>query len=104
MLVEHRRTRNYREAASILADLRDAIGGGEGSRIAGRHATSLAKMFPALNVLKSSLRKRGLLDSWACIVWLQLRNPVGYFVRVCLNSFQENRAEYVQGKTTIAKC
>ena len=54
--------RQYREAASILADLRDAIGGEEGSKIARKHAAHLAKKYPTLNLLKSSLRKKKLLD------------------------------------------
>lgn len=61
-LVEERGTDNYREAASILADLRDALGGEQGSKIARTHAAHLAKKYPTLNVLKSSLRKCGLFD------------------------------------------
>ena len=61
-LVEERGTDNYREAASILADLRDAVGGEEGCKIASKHAAHLAKKYPTLNVLKSSLRKKQLLD------------------------------------------
>lgn len=61
-LVEQRGTDNYREAASILADLREAIGGDEGGKIARKHAAHLAKKYPTLNVLKSSLRKKELLD------------------------------------------
>jgi len=61
-LVEQRGTDNYREAASILADLRDAVGGHEGHTIARKHAAQLAKKYPTLNVLKSSLRKQQLLN------------------------------------------
>ncbi|XZE19630.1 hypothetical protein SH449x_004956 [Pirellulaceae bacterium SH449] len=61
-LVEERGTPNYREAASILADLRDAVGGEQGNQIARRHAAHLAMKYPTLNVLKSSLRKKELLD------------------------------------------
>lgn len=61
-LVEQRGTDNYREAASILADLREAIGGDEGGKIAKKHAAHLAKKYPTLNALKSSLRKKELLD------------------------------------------
>ena len=61
-LVEERGTDNYREAASILADLRDAVGGEQGNKIVRKHAAHLAKSFPTLGVLKSSLRKCGLLD------------------------------------------
>jgi hypothetical protein len=61
-LVEERGTDNYREAARILADLRDAIGGAEGEKIARKHAAHLTKKHPTLNILKSSLRKCGLID------------------------------------------
>jgi hypothetical protein len=61
-LVEKRGTDNYREAASILADLHDALGGNEGSKIAHTHAAHLVRKHPTLNVLKSSLRKKQLLD------------------------------------------
>jgi hypothetical protein len=61
-LVEERGTDNYREAASILADLRDAVGGEQGNKIARKHAAHLAQKYPTLNVLKSSLRKKQLLD------------------------------------------
>ena len=61
-LVGERGTDNYREAASILADLRDAVGGEQGNNIARKHAAHLAQKYPTLNVLKSSLRKKQLLD------------------------------------------
>ena len=62
-LADARGTDNYKAAADILADLREAIGGEEGDKIARRHAAHLAKKYPTLNQLKSSLRKRGLLES-----------------------------------------
>ena len=61
-LVDARGSDNYREAAGILADLRDAVGGDEGSRIAHNHAARLAKKHPTLSLLKSFLRKSNLLD------------------------------------------
>jgi uncharacterized Zn finger protein len=61
-LVEKRGTDNYREAASILADLRDALEGEQGNQIARKHAAHLAQKYPTLNLLKSSLRKEQLLD------------------------------------------
>ena len=61
-LVKERSTESYREAAEILADLRDALGGEMGDKIARKHAAHLAKEYPTLNVLKSSLRKKQLLD------------------------------------------
>ena len=61
-LVDAGGTSNYKAAAEILGDLRDAIGGDAGYKIARRHAAHLAKKHPTLNHLKSSLRKRGLLE------------------------------------------
>ncbi len=55
-------THNYKAAAEVLHDLREAVGGDEGNKIARRHAAHLAKKHPTLNHLKSSLRKRGLLE------------------------------------------
>jgi hypothetical protein len=55
-------TANYEAAAEILADLREAVGGDEGEKITRKHAAHLAKKHPTLNRLKSSLRKRGLLE------------------------------------------
>lgn len=61
-LVGARGTQNYEAAAEILADLREAVGGDEGEQIVRKHAAHLAKKRPTLNRLKSSLRKRGLLE------------------------------------------
>ena len=61
-LVDARGTQNYQAAAEILADLREAVGGDEGAQIARRHAAHLAKQHPTLTRLKSSLRKRKLLE------------------------------------------
>lgn len=60
-LVDERGTANYKAAAEILAELREAIGGGEGKRMTRKHAARLVKQHPTLGHLKSSLRKRGLL-------------------------------------------
>jgi len=60
-LVDAGGTDNYKAAAEILHDLREAVGGDEGDKMARRHAANLAKKHPTLNHLKSSLRKRGLL-------------------------------------------
>ena len=40
----------------------EAVGGDEGDKITRRHAAHLARKHPTLNHLKSSLRKRGLLE------------------------------------------
>ena len=61
-LVDARGTANYTTAAEILADLREAVGGDEGETITRNHAAYLAKQHPTLTHLKSSLRKRGLLE------------------------------------------
>jgi len=61
-LVDARGTHNYETAAEILYDLREAVGGDKGDKITRRHAAHLAKKHPTLNHLKSSLRKRGLLE------------------------------------------
>ncbi|MGB7345190.1 MAG: hypothetical protein WBD20_13330 [Pirellulaceae bacterium] len=55
-------TVNYKAAAKILADLREAVGGEKGKKLAHVCAQKIAKAHPTLNMLKSSLRKRGLLD------------------------------------------
>ncbi|MEQ8788223.1 MAG: hypothetical protein RIC55_18080 [Pirellulaceae bacterium] len=54
-------THNYKAAAELLADLREAVGGDKGDQLARRCAAKLAKKHPTLNHLKNSLRKRGLL-------------------------------------------
>lgn len=61
-LVDARGTVNYKAAAEILADLREAVGGAEGEKITRKHAAHLTKKYPTLTRLKSSLRKRGLLE------------------------------------------
>lgn len=59
-LVEARGTDNYEAAADILADVREAIGGDEGEKVARKHAAHLGRKHPTLNCMKSALRKRGL--------------------------------------------
>ena len=61
-LVDARGLQNYQDAAEILFDLREAIGDDNGDKLVRQHATHLTKKHPTLNRLKSSLRKRGLLD------------------------------------------
>jgi hypothetical protein len=61
-LVDAGGTSNYKAAAEILHDLREAVGGEEGDKMARRYSANLAKTHPTLNHLKSSLRKRGLLE------------------------------------------
>ncbi len=61
-LADARGTDNYKAAADVLADLREAIGGDEGRTITDKQAAHLARKYPTLNQLKSSLRKRGFLS------------------------------------------
>lgn len=61
-LADARGIDNYKMAAELLFDLREAVGGEKGEKIAKAHAAHLAKKHPTLSQLKSSLRKRGLLD------------------------------------------
>jgi len=61
-LAKARGTVNYKAAADILFDLREAIGNEKGDKIARQHAAHLAKKHPTLKHLKSSLRKRGLVE------------------------------------------
>lgn len=61
-LVEQRGTDNYEAAAELLAELGEALAEEDGPRIVRKHAAHLAKQHPTLTRMKSSLRKRGLLD------------------------------------------
>lgn len=61
-LVDARGTTNYKAAADLLADLREAIGGEKGETIARAHAAHLMKEHPTLTHLKGSFRKRGMLS------------------------------------------
>ena len=60
-LVAARGTTNYKKAAEILDEMRQAIGGEKGEEITRRHAAHLVKKHPTLTHLKGSLRKRNLL-------------------------------------------
>ena len=53
---------HYEEAAQILSDLRDAVGGPEGEKIARKHAAHLKKKHPTLKMLTGALRRKGLLS------------------------------------------
>ncbi|MCA9012751.1 MAG: hypothetical protein KDB01_23525, partial [Planctomycetaceae bacterium] len=61
-MADSRGTDNYKAAADILADLREAIGGEEGDKLARRASMQLVNKYPTLNLLKAALRRRGLLD------------------------------------------
>jgi len=53
---------HYVEAAQMLSDLREAIGGSEGDRFARKHAVHLRKQHPTLKILIGALRREGLLS------------------------------------------
>jgi hypothetical protein len=59
-LIESRSTDNYFKAAKLLAELRDAVGGEEGSRIADQTAKKIAKKYPTLSYVKRAFREEGL--------------------------------------------
>lgn len=61
-LVAARGVENYETAAEILNELREALGTEDGGEITRKHAAHLAKKYPTLNRMKSSLMKRGLLE------------------------------------------
>ena len=61
-LVAARGTDNYEAAAEILDELGEAIANQDGEQIVRKHAVHLAKKHPTLNRMKSSLRKRRLLE------------------------------------------
>ncbi|TWT74819.1 hypothetical protein [Allorhodopirellula solitaria] len=59
-MVETRSTANYVEAAKLLAELRDALPGENGTRLADRAAMRLAKKYPTLSYLKRAFKTEGL--------------------------------------------
>ncbi|MGB7345141.1 MAG: hypothetical protein WBD20_13085 [Pirellulaceae bacterium] len=59
-LIQSRSTQNYIKAAKLLAELRDAIGGDEGSRMADQAAKKIAKKYPTLSYAKRAFKDEGL--------------------------------------------
>ncbi|TWU02923.1 hypothetical protein [Stieleria varia] len=59
-LIQSRSTDNYFKAARLLAELRDAVGGEEGSRIADQAAKKIAKKYPTLSYVKRAFKEEGL--------------------------------------------
>lgn len=53
---------HYDQAAQILSDIREAIGGEEGDKISRKHAAHLKKKHPTLKMLIGPLRRKGLLS------------------------------------------
>lgn len=60
-LVSLRGRESYYEAAEIVADVREAVGGEKGREMASTFAAELVKNNPTLSVLKSAMRKKGLV-------------------------------------------
>jgi hypothetical protein len=59
-LIQSRSTENYAKAAKMLAELRDAVGGDEGSRMADQAAREIAKRYPTLSYAKRAFKEQGL--------------------------------------------
>jgi hypothetical protein len=59
-LIQTRSTQNYTKAAQMLAELREAVGGDEGSRIADQAAKKIAKKYPTLSYAKRAFKEEGL--------------------------------------------
>ncbi|QDT62517.1 hypothetical protein SV7mr_50650 [Stieleria bergensis] len=59
-LIQTRSTQNYTKAAQVLAELREAVGGDEGSRIADQAAKKIAKKYPTLSYAKRAFKEEGL--------------------------------------------
>jgi hypothetical protein len=60
-LVKQRSTKAYRQIATLLADLREALAGNEQSGLAEEQARKLKKANPTLHRLTSELRREALL-------------------------------------------
>lgn len=61
-LVELRSTNTYEEAATLLAEVREALTGTSQAELPDRHAEELRKLHPKSNVLVSVFRKYGFLS------------------------------------------
>ncbi|MCA9175863.1 MAG: hypothetical protein KDB14_15365 [Planctomycetales bacterium] len=59
-LVQTRRRANYAEAAKLLAELREAVGGVEGERLADKVASRIVTEYPTLHSLKRAFQDEGL--------------------------------------------
>lgn len=60
-LVKERSARSYAQAATLLADLREALAGTDRSGLADRQARKLRELHPTLNLLISAFRRHGFL-------------------------------------------
>ncbi len=59
-LIQSRSTENYTKGAKMLAELRDAVGGDEGSRMADQAARRIAKKYPTLRYVKRAFKEQRL--------------------------------------------
>ena len=59
-LIQSWTTANYFKAARLLAELRDAVVGDEGSRIADQAAKKMSKKYPTLRYVKRAFKENGL--------------------------------------------
>ena len=53
---------HYDQAAQILSEIREAIGGEKGDKVSRKHAAHLKKKHPTLKLLIGALRRKGLLS------------------------------------------
>jgi urease accessory protein UreF len=53
---------HYEQAAQVLSDIREAVGGEKGDKIARQHAARRKKKYPTLKILSGALRRKGLLS------------------------------------------
>lgn len=60
-LLKERSTETYREIATLLADLREALAGSKQEGLAEEQASTLKSKHPTLNVLIRELRRAGFL-------------------------------------------
>lgn len=59
-LIQKRSTTSYQQAAKLLSELRDAIGGEKGERLANDAAKRIVKKHPTLHHVKGAFRDEGL--------------------------------------------
>ncbi|MCC9601000.1 hypothetical protein LOC67_10630 [Stieleria sp. JC731] len=59
-LIQERSTTSYRQAAKLLSELRDAIGGEKGERLANNAAKKIVKKHPTLHHVKRAFKDEGV--------------------------------------------
>ena len=60
--VATRSVRGYQQAAQLLCEIREAVGGKKGEKMACSFASQLNKKYPTLRMLTGALRRQGLLS------------------------------------------